>query len=174
MPLYGCDCYAYGLLAMGFVDLVVEATMQPYDYLALVPIIEGAGGVITDWEVRFELASTAQTLDVGVMQAVGLPYTLNPAACLHLAAHKGLHAWYIPLATKVSPACPQIVPSLQSPCAFSAHARHCAYAPAPAGIPVEVCPYARASEVHTIMHVRGRLCMQYAVHINERSSLSTG
>ena len=50
-PLYGCDCYAYGLLAAGFVDIVVEATMQPYDYLALVPIVQGAGGVITDWQV---------------------------------------------------------------------------------------------------------------------------
>eukprot|EP00898_Chlorokybus_atmophyticus_P005362 jgi/Chlat1/5827/Chrsp4S06353 len=49
LPLYGCDCYAYGLLAAGFVDVVLEASLQPYDYLALVPIIEGAGGVITDW-----------------------------------------------------------------------------------------------------------------------------
>lgn len=55
MPLYGCDCYAYGLLAAGFVDVVVEATMQPYDYLALVPIIKGAGGVITDWQVSLLL-----------------------------------------------------------------------------------------------------------------------
>ena len=47
---YGADCYAYGLLAAGFVDLVVEASLQPYDYLALVPVIEGAGGVITDWQ----------------------------------------------------------------------------------------------------------------------------
>lgn len=51
IPLYGCDCYAYGLLSMGLVDLVVEATMQPYDFLALVPVVEGAGGVITDWKV---------------------------------------------------------------------------------------------------------------------------
>lgn len=49
IPLYGCDCYAYGLLAAGHCDLVVEADLKPYDYLALVPIIEGAGGVITDW-----------------------------------------------------------------------------------------------------------------------------
>ena len=52
MALYGCDCYAYGLLAAGFTDLVIEATMQPYDYLALVPVVEGAGGVITDWTVN--------------------------------------------------------------------------------------------------------------------------
>jgi inositol-phosphate phosphatase/L-galactose 1-phosphate phosphatase/histidinol-phosphatase len=47
---YGADCYAYGLLAAGFVDLVIEASLKPYDYLALVPIIEGAGGAITDWQ----------------------------------------------------------------------------------------------------------------------------
>ena len=46
---FGADCYAYGLLASGFVDLVVEADMKPHDYLGLVPIVEGAGGVITDW-----------------------------------------------------------------------------------------------------------------------------
>ncbi|GAQ80943.1 bifunctional phosphatase [Klebsormidium nitens] len=49
LPLYGCDCYAYGLLAAGHCDLVVEADLKPYDYLALVPVIEGAGGFITDW-----------------------------------------------------------------------------------------------------------------------------
>lgn len=46
---YGTDCIAYGLLASGHTDLVVEAGMQPYDYLAQVPIIEEAGGIITDW-----------------------------------------------------------------------------------------------------------------------------
>lgn len=50
VPLYGCDCYAYALLASGFVDLVVESGLKPYDLLALLPVIEGAGGVITDWK----------------------------------------------------------------------------------------------------------------------------
>lgn len=49
MRRYGGDCYAYGLLASGQVDLVAEAGLQPYDYLSMVAIIEGAGGVITDW-----------------------------------------------------------------------------------------------------------------------------
>jgi inositol-phosphate phosphatase/L-galactose 1-phosphate phosphatase/histidinol-phosphatase len=49
LPRYGADCYAAGLLALGFVDLMVEASLQPYDYLPLVAIVEGAGGVITDW-----------------------------------------------------------------------------------------------------------------------------
>lgn len=48
-PRYGCDCYAYALLASGFVDLVVEAGLKPYDYSALVPVIANAGGTVTDW-----------------------------------------------------------------------------------------------------------------------------
>ena len=48
---FGADCYAYALLASGFgVDMVVEADLGLYDYCALVPIVEGAGGSITDWE----------------------------------------------------------------------------------------------------------------------------
>jgi inositol-phosphate phosphatase/L-galactose 1-phosphate phosphatase/histidinol-phosphatase len=47
--LYGGDCYAYGLLASGHADLVVEASLKPFDYAALVPVVEGAGGIITDW-----------------------------------------------------------------------------------------------------------------------------
>ena len=50
MTRYGLDCYAYAMLATGFVDLTVEAMLEPYDYLALVPVIEAAGGVITNWE----------------------------------------------------------------------------------------------------------------------------
>ncbi|MBL6945092.1 MAG: histidinol-phosphatase [Rhodospirillales bacterium] len=47
--VWGGDCHSYGLLASGNLDLVVEANMSPYDHLALVPVIEGAGGKITDW-----------------------------------------------------------------------------------------------------------------------------
>jgi len=50
LPLYGGDCYAYGQLAMGFADIIVEADLDTHDYLALIPVIEGAGGIITDWE----------------------------------------------------------------------------------------------------------------------------
>ena len=46
---YGADCYAYGLLAAGYVDLVCEADLKAWDYLPLVPIVTGAGGVMTDW-----------------------------------------------------------------------------------------------------------------------------
>jgi histidinol phosphatase-like enzyme (inositol monophosphatase family) len=45
----GGDCYAYGLLAAGHLDAIVEVGLQPYDYLPIVPIIEEAGGLITDW-----------------------------------------------------------------------------------------------------------------------------
>lgn len=50
MVRYGGDCYCYALLAMGFVDIVIEATLQPYDIAALIPIVEGAGGVVTTWD----------------------------------------------------------------------------------------------------------------------------
>ncbi|TFF33951.1 histidinol-phosphatase [Pseudomonas sp. RIT623] len=63
---YGGDCYAYCMLASGFVDVIVEASLQPYDVQALMPIIEGAGGVITAWD-----GSTAQ--NGGCVVACGDP-----------------------------------------------------------------------------------------------------
>jgi myo-inositol-1(or 4)-monophosphatase len=47
---YGGDCYAYCVLAAGHIDLVIETELKPHDVLALIPIIEGAGGIITTWE----------------------------------------------------------------------------------------------------------------------------
>jgi len=47
---YGGDCYAYCMLAAGHVDLVIETEIKPYDIGALIPIITGAGGVITTWD----------------------------------------------------------------------------------------------------------------------------
>ncbi len=46
---YGGDCYAYCMVAAGHVDLVIESGLNAYDICALVPIVEGAGGVVTDW-----------------------------------------------------------------------------------------------------------------------------
>jgi myo-inositol-1(or 4)-monophosphatase len=46
---YGGDCYAYCMIAAGFVDLVIETNLKPHDIVALIPIIEGGGGIITDW-----------------------------------------------------------------------------------------------------------------------------
>lgn len=51
-PLYGGECYAYGLLASGHADLVIEADMGLYDYLSHVAIVEEAGGRISDWRGR--------------------------------------------------------------------------------------------------------------------------
>jgi len=47
---FGVDCYAYGMVASGWVDLVAEAEMKPYDYMALVPVVEGAGGRMSTWQ----------------------------------------------------------------------------------------------------------------------------
>ena len=47
---WGSDCYAYGLLASGHIDLVVETGLKFWDYATLVPVIEQAGGIITDWQ----------------------------------------------------------------------------------------------------------------------------
>jgi len=52
MRRFGGDCYGYAQLAGGTIDLVVEAGLQPYDYLGPAGLIEAAGGVITDWRGR--------------------------------------------------------------------------------------------------------------------------
>jgi histidinol phosphatase-like enzyme (inositol monophosphatase family) len=63
---WGGDCYAYGLLAAGHVDLVVENSLKLYDFAALVPVIEGAGGLITDWRGReLDMGSDGSVLAAG-------------------------------------------------------------------------------------------------------------
>jgi inositol-phosphate phosphatase / L-galactose 1-phosphate phosphatase / histidinol-phosphatase len=67
---FGADCYAYGLVATGFVDLVLEASLKPYDFCAMVPIVEGAGGVATDWRGgSLHLASDGRALVAGDRRA---------------------------------------------------------------------------------------------------------
>jgi myo-inositol-1(or 4)-monophosphatase len=74
---WGGDCIAYGLLAIGLVDVVVDATMKPWDWAALVPVIEGAGGRCTDW------AGKPLRLDGdGTVLAVGDPALLAEASAL--------------------------------------------------------------------------------------------
>lgn len=68
---YGGDAVNYGLLAAGFVDLVVEASMKPHDFMALVPVVEGAGGMITDW--------------------AGKPLTMESDGRILAAGDKGVH-----------------------------------------------------------------------------------
>jgi inositol-phosphate phosphatase / L-galactose 1-phosphate phosphatase / histidinol-phosphatase len=67
---FGADCYAYGLLAGGFIDLVLEASLKPYDFCAMVPVVEGAGGVATDWRGKaLDLASDGRILVAGDRRA---------------------------------------------------------------------------------------------------------
>ncbi len=67
LPIYGGDCYAYGLIASGFHDLVIEANSTVlHDFLPLVPVIEGAGGIITDWQGKpLDLESGDKVLAAG-------------------------------------------------------------------------------------------------------------
>jgi len=76
--LYGADCYASALVAGGWSDLVVEASLQPYDFCALVPVVEGAGGVMADWR-----GDPLTTTSDGRVVACGDPGLLEPVlACL--------------------------------------------------------------------------------------------
>ncbi|MGH6979936.1 MAG: histidinol-phosphatase [Stellaceae bacterium] len=74
---FGADCYAYAQLASGFIDLVVEADLKPYDYCALAPVIEGAGGAMTDWQGK-----TLGLKSDGRVVAVGDPALLPKARAL--------------------------------------------------------------------------------------------
>ena len=63
---FGADCYAYGLLAAGFIDLVLEASLKPYDFCAMVPIVRGAGGLATDWRgADLDIASDGRIVVAG-------------------------------------------------------------------------------------------------------------
>nr|WP_283949900.1 histidinol-phosphatase [Limobrevibacterium gyesilva] len=74
---FGGDCYGHGLLALGQIDIVAEATMKIWDWAALVPVIEGAGGRVTDWKGR-RLAPDSD----GHTLAVGDPALLEQAVSL--------------------------------------------------------------------------------------------
>ena len=71
---WGGDCYAYGLLALGVIDIIAEPGLQVWDWAALVPVIEGAGGRVTDWQGRALRADGD-----GDVLAVGDPALLAPA-----------------------------------------------------------------------------------------------
>jgi inositol-phosphate phosphatase/L-galactose 1-phosphate phosphatase/histidinol-phosphatase len=67
---FGADCYAYGLLAHGFVDLVIESGLKPYDFSAILPVVEGAGGVATDWRgAKLTVASDGRVVFAGDRRA---------------------------------------------------------------------------------------------------------
>ncbi len=70
LTTYGAECYAYGLLASGFLDLVIETGLGPDDYFALAAVVEGAGGVTTDWSgARLDLHSDGRVLAAGDRRA---------------------------------------------------------------------------------------------------------
>ncbi|MFM9864029.1 MAG: histidinol-phosphatase [Micropepsaceae bacterium] len=75
---FGGDCYGYGLLAMGFIDVIVEATLKPWDIQALIPIVENAGGIVTTWDGK-------PAMDGGQVVACG-DASLHAAVCEVLAA----------------------------------------------------------------------------------------
>ncbi len=63
---WGTDCFAYGQVASGHMDLVVEAGLKTVDYMALVAVVDGAGGVITDWRGRpLRLESDSHVIAAG-------------------------------------------------------------------------------------------------------------
>jgi histidinol phosphatase-like enzyme (inositol monophosphatase family) len=74
---YGTDCYAYCMLAAGQIDCVVEAGLYPYDIVALIPIIEQAGGVVTDWD-----GGPAER-GGGIVAAANATLHAQIMACLH-------------------------------------------------------------------------------------------
>ena len=64
--VYGGSCLAYAQLASGRTDLGIDVALDPFDYLALVPVIEGAGGVVSDWQgAPLTMASGSRILAAG-------------------------------------------------------------------------------------------------------------
>jgi fructose-1,6-bisphosphatase/inositol monophosphatase family enzyme len=78
---WGGDCYAYCQLALGGIDLVVETDMAPHDYMALVPVVTGAGGIITDWS-----GAPLRLRSGGAVLAAGSPQVHSEALALLSAA----------------------------------------------------------------------------------------
>jgi len=74
---WGGDCYGYGLIALGMLDLVAEADLKIWDWAALVPIVEGAGGRMTDWS-----GAPLRSGGDGRALAVGDPTLLQEAVSL--------------------------------------------------------------------------------------------
>jgi inositol-phosphate phosphatase/L-galactose 1-phosphate phosphatase/histidinol-phosphatase len=88
---WGGDCYGYGLLASGLVDLVVEASLKLHDFCALVPVVEGAGGVITDWRGRrLDKDSDGTVLAAGDAAAHGAALSVLSARAVTGTPRRGL------------------------------------------------------------------------------------
>ena len=74
--LYGGDCYNYGLVAIGQIDIVVESGLKVHDFAALVPVVEGAGGIMRDWQGK-PLTSTSEGHVIACGDAELLPHILE-------------------------------------------------------------------------------------------------
>jgi histidinol phosphatase-like enzyme (inositol monophosphatase family) len=80
--LFGGDCYNYALLASGHIDLVVEAGLKLHDFAALVPVVEGAGGMMCDWNGEpLHAASKGHVIALG--DAARLDDVIEALACNH-------------------------------------------------------------------------------------------
>jgi histidinol phosphatase-like enzyme (inositol monophosphatase family) len=80
--VWGGDCYNYGLLAAGHIDLVVEVGLKLHDFAALVPVVEGAGGVMCDWNGEpLHAASEGHVIALG--DAARLDDVIEALACNH-------------------------------------------------------------------------------------------
>ena len=67
---FGADCYACGLVALGFADFVIEASLNVYDFGPMGPIVEGAGGIVTDWQGKpLDLMSDGRVVIAGDRRA---------------------------------------------------------------------------------------------------------
>ncbi len=80
--IYGGDCYNYALLASGHIDIVCEANLLLHDFAALVPIVEGAGGLMCDWTGEpLHAASSGEAIALG--DPARLEEVLEALACTH-------------------------------------------------------------------------------------------
>ncbi len=80
---YGGDCYAYGLLALGQIDVIAEAGLKLWDWAAIAPVVEGAGGRLTDWS-----GQTMRADGDGRVLAVGDAALLAPSVALLAASRQ--------------------------------------------------------------------------------------
>ncbi len=80
--VWGGDCYNYGLLAAGHLDLVVETGLKLHDFAALVPIVEGAGGIMCDWNGDPLHAESAGDV-IALGEPARLEEVLEGLACDH-------------------------------------------------------------------------------------------
>lgn len=80
--IWGGDCYNYALLASGHIDIVVEAGLKLHDFAALIPVVEGAGGIMCDWNGNPLSASSAGDV-IALGDPARLEDVLEGLACHH-------------------------------------------------------------------------------------------